>query len=186
MLTEAENINYIVLSGGEVNGIFMGAGKVFWKIETDIDTITRTVEYRGDGRLNKYVHRIGFDLSRPSVDSNFLADELRKTSGAGIVALVFDSNNHGWLVGYHSTFGKIGAPLSLADLKKESETNVKTFTLETESNYPDLKLTDALADAYIDELEGGVTVSGGLRIKTDGDIGGKVIKTEDGKYILTG
>lgn len=123
-LTEAANVYSVTVTGGEVSDIVMTGITTFKEIQCDQNTFKRLINGK---RTNKtftfYNHSIEFQVSKASTLVNVLSNAFNDAQPCGVIAIAFDNNGLGWLVGW-SQAEEANRPLYLEENSFDSGDNI--------------------------------------------------------------
>jgi len=153
-LIELNSISSVTITSGEVSNINLDSGTSFQKIEADLDTIIRTESINTGSPAFSYKHNVEFILSKLRLEINDLHDQLEAASPCGIVAIVVDSNNQSWLVGWNYIEEYVRA-LALESVEIGSPENVGNFILGSISECKDIPLDETQNDYVLGRISDG-------------------------------
>lgn len=155
-LIDVGDITTVEITDGEVSDIDLGFGDSFKKIEADLDTIQRQQNAQTSRVVQSFRHAVSFTVSNLRTATNDLSNELKIASRCGIAAIVIDSNQQTWLVGWNYIEAYSRA-LFLKTEDDNSEENTAVYNLETLSEVEDLPLDDTLNEYALDKFYIGAT-----------------------------
>lgn len=105
-LADVASVTSATLTSGEWSAITMNGVAVFYEYECEQDSIEFRENVSREGSSTKVEHEIEFYLPKMATLQRNAIQELIDNSVCGVLAIVVDSNEKKWFVGYSENFTK--------------------------------------------------------------------------------
>lgn len=148
-IADVASVTSATLTSGEWSAITMNGVAVFYEYECEQDTIEFRENVTRENYSTRVDHEIEFYLPKMSTLQRNAIQELIDNSICGILAIVVDSNEKQWFVGYSDNFGS-ARPLKLVSDttttgKAFSDNNGSTILLRSTDNEKSRVFTGTVA-----------------------------------------
>lgn len=169
-LANAENIDTITVTSGEVSSVSMVGANKFMQVKADPYSINRKqTGQRSNKSHTYYQHDLDFKCSYADVTLNDLIDDIDDAQPCGLVAIVMDGNGKCWLVGYNEDDeGKRPIYLEQNEFvsgeKPDDNGGNHAFTLSGANSGKDLPLSSDLTSYIQEQIDDDMGVGSGAEL----------------------
>ena len=152
-LADANNVESVTVTAGEISDIVMTTDTYFHEIQADIDTLIRSQEAENE-EAGIYNHRVEFKIAKANASVNEAINNILNSSFCGIMAIVMDSNQRAWIVGY-SENDENDRPLHLESHNFDTEEQMNEIVLSSKDQALDLSCDSTINDYIINSIAAG-------------------------------